>query len=144
MIKIKRAKTGWRSNRRLVQFAEFILGGVIYQWSGLAVFAVTFDLLHWHWFVSKVLADLTGWTTSYIVQRYWAFYDPRLKGQNRRVIFRYVLINGIDLFIDYAIVAAFIYNGITPYAGFFVSSLTTTAWDYLWYRFWVFNPQASN
>jgi putative flippase GtrA len=139
-VKIKPAKTGWRSNKRLVQFAEFILGGVIYQWSGLGVFAISFDLLHWHWFVSKVLADLTGWSTSYAVQRYWAFYDPRLKGQNRRVIFRYVLINSIDLIFDYAIVAAFIYNQITPYAGFFASAAFTTAWDYLWYRFWVFRP----
>ena len=144
MIKIPITNSGWRSNKRLVQFAEFIIGGIVYQWSGLAVFALSFDLLHWHWFLSKVLADITGWSTSYIVQRYWAFYDPRLKGQNRRIIFRYILVNGADLFIDYAIVATFIYNQITPYAGFFVSSATTTIWDYLWYRFWVFKPTKSS
>lgn len=115
-----------------------MVGGGVYFWGGLGVFAVCFDLLHWRWWVSKGLADIFGWSANFAIQRYWAFYDPKLKGQNRRVIFRYVLINGIDLIFDYAIVAACIYNGLTPYIGFFASAAFTTVWDYLWYRFWVF------
>jgi putative flippase GtrA len=138
--KIKPAKTGWRSHKRLIQFAEYMVGGGVYFWGGLAIFAFCFDVLHWPWWVSKGLADIIGWTANYLIQRYWAFYDSKLKGQDRRVVFRFVLINGIDLIIDYGIVAAFVYNGITPYAAFFVSAAFTTVWDYLWYRFWVFQP----
>jgi hypothetical protein len=28
--------------------------------------------------------------------------------------------------------------GISPYVGFFISAGFFTAWNYLWYRFWVF------
>jgi putative flippase GtrA len=138
--RIKPAKSGWRSHNRLIQFAEYMVGGGVYFWGGMAVFAVCFDVFHWPWWVSKGLADIFGWSANYTIQRYWAFYDPKLKGQDRRVIFRYVLINAIDLVFDYLIIAAFIYSDITPYAGFFASAAFTTVWDYLWYRFWVFKP----
>ncbi|HVS79050.1 MAG TPA: GtrA family protein [Candidatus Saccharimonadales bacterium] len=137
---IKQTETGWRSNQLMIQFAEYMVGGGVWFWGGLAVFAICFDALHWPWWVSKVLADGFGWSANYGIQRYWAFYSSKLKGQNRRVIFRYVLINGIDFIFDYIIIWAFIRRGITPYIGFFVSSAFTTVWDYLWYRFWVFKP----
>lgn len=139
--KIRQTKTGWRRHKLLIQFAEYMVGGGVYFWGGMAVFAVCFDVFHWPWWISKGLADIFGWSANFGIQRYWAFYDPKLKGQNRRVIFRYVLINGIDLVFDYLIVWAFVYNGVTPYAGFFVSAAFTTVWDYLWYRFWVFRPK---
>src|SRR4051812_16407198 len=91
--RLKRARTGWRSHTSLIQFAEYMVGGGVYFWGGLAVFAVCFDALHWPWWVSKGLADIFGWSANFAIQRYWAFYDARLKGQDRRVIFRYVLIN---------------------------------------------------
>jgi putative flippase GtrA len=140
VAKIRQTKTGWRRHKSLIQFAEYMVGGGVYFWGGLGVFAITFDALHWPWWVSKGLADIFGWSANFGIQRYWAFYDSRLKGQNRRVISRYVLINAIDLIFDYAIIAAFIYSNITPYIGFFVSAAFTTVWDYLWYRFWVFKP----
>ncbi|HLC91811.1 MAG TPA: GtrA family protein [Candidatus Saccharimonadales bacterium] len=138
--KLVTKQPGWHRHRRLVQFAEYMVGGGVYFWGGLAVFALCYNLLGWRWYVSKALADIIGWTANFAIQRYWAFYDSRLKGQDRRVIARYMLVNGVDLFIDYGIVASFVHYGITPYAGFMVSALFTTVWDYLWYRFWVFKP----
>jgi putative flippase GtrA len=143
MSNIKQTKTGWRKHKLLIQFVEYMIGGGVYFWGGLAVFAVCFDLLKFSWWVSKILADIIGWSANFTIQRYWAFYNPKLKGHNRVVIFRYVLINGIDLIIDYLIVWAFVHNGITPYGGFFASAAFTTVWDYLWYRFWVFKPEQS-
>ena len=139
-VGISQTETGWRSNKLMIQFAEYMVGGGFWFWGGLGVFALCFDLLHWPWWVSKVLADGFGWSANYGIQRYWAFYSSKLKGQNRRVIFRYVLINSIDFVFDYLIVWAFVHNGLTPYIGFFVSAAFTTVWDYLWYRFWVFRP----
>lgn len=143
MPRIKQTKSGWRRHKLLIQFVEYMIGGGVYFWGGMAVFALSFDLLHWPWWVSKGLADIIGWSANFTIQRYWAFNDPKLKGQGRRVLFRYVLVNGIDLVIDYAIVGACIYNGLTPYIGFFVSAGFTTVWDYLWYRFYVFKPAKS-
>ncbi|HET7529248.1 MAG TPA: GtrA family protein [Candidatus Saccharimonadales bacterium] len=138
--KIRRSKTGWRRHKLIIQFLEYMVGGGVYFWGGMAVFAICFDGLRWPWWISKGLADIFGWSANFAIQRYWAFYDPRLKGQDRRVIFRFVLVNGIDLIFDYLIVWGFVHNGITPYAGFFASAAFTTVWDYLWYRFWVFRP----
>jgi len=138
--RIKPAKAGWRRHRLLIQFAEYMVGGGVYFWGGMAVFALLFDGVHSSWWSAKVTADIFGWSANYFIQRYWAFTDPRLKGQERRVVFRYVLVNVVDLVIDYFIVWSFVHNGITPYAGFFVSAGFTTVWDYLWYRFWVFKP----
>jgi putative flippase GtrA len=137
---IKQTKTGWRKHRLLIQFAEYMVGGGVYFWGGLAVFALCYNVLHWHWFISKALADIIGWSANFTIQRYWAFYDSRLKGHDRTVIFRYALINGIDLIFDYGIVWIFVQHHLT-YAGFFVSAAFTTVWDYLWYRFWVFKPE---
>jgi putative flippase GtrA len=127
-----------------IQFAEYMVGGGVYFWGGLAIFSLCYNVFHWHWLIAKGLADIIGWSANFAIQRYWAFYDSKLKGQDGRVVFRFVLINGIDLFIDYAIVWAFVHNGITPYAGFFASAAFTTVWDYLWYRFWVFKPATSH
>ena len=117
-----------------------MVGGGIYFWVGLAVFAICYNGLHWRWFVAKALADIIGWSLNFTVQRYWAFKDSRLKGHDKQVVFRYVLVNGIDLIIDYFIVLMFVRASITPYVGFMVSAAFTTVWDYLWYRFWVFKP----
>lgn len=126
----------------LVQFLEYMVGGGVYFWVGLVIFALGYNVLHWGWLVSKILADIIGWTANFLIQRYWAFYDSKLRGQDHRVIFRYVLVNGIDLFIDYSIVASVVHVGLTPYIGFFISAGFTTVWDYLWYRFWVFKVAA--
>lgn len=120
-----------------------MVGGGIYFWSGLGIFALCYNVFHWHWLIGKTLADIIGWSLNYWVQRYWAFSDSRLEGQNKRVVYRFVLVNGVDLLIDYAIVATFIHFHISPYAGFMASAAFTTVWDYLWYKFWVFVPESN-
>jgi len=139
-VGIKQTQSGWRQHKLLVQFAEYLVGGNVWFWGGMAIFAICFDGLHWPWWISKGLGDIFGWSANYAIQRYWAFYTSRLKGHDRQVITKYVIVNGIDFFIDYAIIWAFVHNQITPYAGFFASAIFTTVWDYLWYRFWVFKP----
>ena len=138
MSGIKQTKTGWRRHKLLIQFAEYLVGGGVWFWGGMAIFALCFDALHWPWWVAKGLADIFGWSANFAIQRYWAFSNSRLKERGGQVLRRYILVNGIDFFIDYAIVAACIYNGLTPYIGFFISAGFTTVWDYLWYRFYVF------
>jgi hypothetical protein len=40
--------------------------------------------------------------------------------------------------LDYAIIGGLKAIGITPYIGFFISSLFFTVWSWLWYKYWVF------
>src|ERR1039458_6321713 len=91
-------------HKLLIQFLKYMVGGGVYFWGGLGVFAITFSWLHWWWLPAKMVADVLGWTVNFVIQRYWAFADSRLKGHGRRVTFRYVLVNGIDVSIDYGIV----------------------------------------
>ncbi len=124
----------------IIQFVRYMVGGGVYFWSGLIIFSICFSGLKWGWFLSKILADIIGWTVNYTIQRYWAFSDIRLNGQDRKVISKYIFINGINLLIDYCIVGGLYSIGVSPYIGFFVSAGFSTVWGYLWFRFWVFKP----
>lgn len=142
MDKIKHANlpTRLKKHKLLIQFFEYMIGGGVYFWSGLGVFALCYSVFHWYFLLAKALADIIGWTLNYTIQRYWAFFDKRLADYEGRVRFRYILINSVDFVFDYGIVGGLKLLGVTPYIGFFVSAAFTTVWDYLWYRFWVFVP----
>lgn len=135
---------GHEHHKLIIQFIEYMIGGGVYFWTGLAVFALCYSVLHWHWLIAKGLADIIGWTLNYLIQRYWAFNDKGLKNLEGRTRFRYILINTIDLFFDYGIVAIFKHFSIFIYVGFLASATFTTVWDYLWYKFWVFKPDAKH
>lgn len=128
-------------HKRAVQFIEYMIGGGVYFWSGMAVFAVLYSGFHVDWLISKIIADIIGFTLSFFVQRYWAFNDKRLKKKDFQVRSRYAGISALSLAIDYGIVAGMKYIGITPYIGMVTSSLFFTVWNYLWYRFYVFDPK---
>lgn len=119
------------------------MGGTVYFWSGYLVFAFCFSGLGWDWLPAKIMADITGWTLNYLVQRYWAFNTPRLKGHEERTVGRYSLLTAVNLLLDYVIIAALKAVGISPYIGFFISAGFFTVWNYFWYRFWVFYRKQS-
>lgn len=126
-----------------IQFLEYMVGGGVYFWSGYAVFAIGYSVLHWDWLWAKMLADAIGWTLNFLIQRYWAFNDPRLKHKTIRVSERYIIITALNFVIDYMIIWSLKSLGVTPYIGFFISAAFFTIWNYLWYKFWVFNPNQS-
>lgn len=122
----------------VIQFLEYLVGGMVYFWSGYLVFAFCYTGLGMDWFPAKIAADLVGWTLNYLVQRYWAFNSPRLKTHEERTIGRYSLLTLGNLVLDYLIIASLKAVGITPYVGFFISAGFFTIWNYVWYRLWVF------
>jgi putative flippase GtrA len=123
-----------------IQFIEYLIGGGVYFWVGYGVFAICYSGLHWYWLWSKLLADVIGWTLGFFIQRYWAFRNPKLSKYTKAVTGRYIAITLSNFLIDYLIVGGLRIVGVTPYIGLFVSSGFFTVWNYLWYRFWVFNP----
>lgn len=122
----------------LVQFAEYLVGGSAYFWSGYVVFAVCYSGFGWGVLPAKIAADVVGWTINYLIQRYWAFNNKALKHHEGTTIVRYAAITTVNLVLDYAIVLGLNELGVTPYIAFFISAGFFTVWNYMWYRFWVF------
>lgn len=132
------AKLTKRKKKLLIQFVEYMISGGAYFWSGYALFAFLWSGLGWSLWWAKLAANIFGWTVNFILQRYWVFRNPALRGHTAQVTGRYIFITLVDFVLDYLIVYALTLVGITPYIGQFISSGFFTIWNYLWYRFWVF------
>lgn len=130
-----------RQKKVIIQFAEYMISGGAYFWIGYLVFFGADKGLHLSLWWSKLLSNVVGWTVNYLLQRYWVFKNPHLKGHLARTTGRYFIITGVNFVLDYFIVAGLKAVGLTPYLGQFVSAGFFTVWNYLWYRFWVF-PEA--
>lgn len=128
----------------VMQFLEYMVGGGVYFWSGYATFAVLYSGLGRRWFPAKVVSDIVGSVLAYFVQRYWAFNSKRLTGHDSKVIKKYGLIAVVSYVVDYAIIWGLTGIGVSPYIGFFVAAGFFTVWNYLWYRFWVFDVKKSS
>jgi putative flippase GtrA len=120
-----------------------MVGGVSYFWSAYLIFAICYSGLHWNWLPAKMLSDVVGWTLNYVIQRYWAFDSPTLKRREGVTVGKYGLLTAFNLGLDYWIIWSLKSIGISPYIGFFISAAFFTAWNYLWYRFWVFYGKRS-
>lgn len=122
----------------IIQFVEYMISGGAYFWTGYLIFFVADSGLHWNLWWAKLAANVFGWTINYLLQRYWVFKNPHLKGHLARTSGRYIFITLVDFLLDYLIVAGLKSAGLTPYLGQFVSAGFFTVWNYFWYRFWVF------
>ena len=129
--------TNLLKRKEVQRFIKYYLGGGVYFWLGYAVFALGYSVFHWGWFPAKILADAIGWTSNYLIQRFWAFSD-RAHLSEMQHAGRYIFIEAIGFVLDYLIIWGLKSVGITPYIGFFISSGFFTFWSYFWYKYWVF------
>jgi putative flippase GtrA len=118
-----------------------MISGGAYFWTGYLVFFIADKGLGWSLWWAKQTANVTGWIVNFVLQRYWVFRNPHLKGHLGAVTGRYMIITLINFGIDYIIVANLKYIGISPYIGQFISAGFFTFWNYIWYRYWVFPEQ---
>lgn len=121
-----------------VQFGKYWVGGNVYFWSGYGIFALCYSGLGWDWLPAKIAGDVIGLILNFIVQRYWAFNDPSLRGKTLQISAKYIATMTLSLTIDYLIVGGLKHLGVSPYIGLWVAATFFTAWNYVWYRFWVF------
>jgi len=119
------------------RFVKYWIGGGIYFWGGYGIFAIGYSVLHLGWFPAKIIADVIGWSSNYLVQRLWVFSD-RIHLSEMQHAGLYIVLELIGFVIDYAIIYGLKSVGITPYIGFFISAGFFTVWKYLWYKYWVF------
>lgn len=132
------AKFSKSKRRRIVQFIEYLISGGAYFWTGYGVFFISDSLLGFSLWWAKQTANVAGWTVNFILQRYWVFKNPHLKGHMGEVTLRYGFITLVNFVIDYYIIFGLKEIGISPYIGQFVSAGFFTLWNYFWYRFFVF------
>ena len=127
-----------RRRKLIIQMIEYMISGGAYFWTGYLIFFIADKGLHWNLWWAKLASNVVGWSINYVLQRYWVFKNPHLKGHLAKTSARYIFITLVNFVLDYLIVAALKSAGLTPYIGQFVSSGFFTVWNYFWYRFWVF------
>lgn len=131
------------TKRVRVQIGRYLVGAVSYFWLGYVVFALCYSGLHWNWFPAKMISDVVGWTLNYVIQRYWAFASKSLDHHEGATVGKYGILTAGNFVIDYLIIWGLKAIGISPYISFFISAAFFAAWNYLWYRFWVFYGKRS-
>ncbi len=135
-MKFRRLKKGQKLE--LVRIVEYMVAGGAFFWSGYAMFAVCDQWLGLGLWWSKLIANITGVTVNFILERWWVFKGRGQRKDLTQVTGRYLALTGVNFVIDYYIVYGLTLFGISPYLGQFVSAGFFTVWNYLWYRFWVF------
>lgn len=136
--KVAKTREQKRQRRLIIQFVEYMISGGAYFWTGYLIFFAADKGLGWSLWWAKLAANVVGWTVNFLLQRFWVFRNPHLKGHLAETSSRYMFITLVNFMLDYLIVAGLQSAGLTPYIGQFVSSGFFTVWNYLWYRFWVF------
>lgn len=131
------------TKREVVRFGKYLVGGSIYFWIGYAVFAIGYSGLQWSWLAAKIAADIIGWTSNYLVQRFWAFGDQIHLSEMKHAS-RYVIIEAVGFVLDYLIIWGLESIGISPYIGFFLAAGFFTFWSYFRYKYWVFPEKAGH
>lgn len=131
------------SKKSIKQFALYNIGGVGFFATGYTVFSLLFGLLEWEWWTAKIVADLSGWTVNYLVQRFIAFRDESRAHTEKALLARFSAISLVNVPLDYAIVGGLKAVGVTPFIGLFVSAGFFTIWKFIWYKYWVFKPKNS-
>jgi hypothetical protein len=130
------------TKKGVVQFVFFNAGGLAFFAVGYTVFTLLYGLLHWQWFWAKVVGDTLGWTANFAIQYFVAFREDRQGHKPHVVAGKFTVISLINLAIDYAIVGALNWLGVTPFLGLIIASQFFTLWKWLWYKRWVFKPKA--
>jgi len=134
----KKAKTSkWRAE--LTRLISYSITGGAWFWSGYLMFAVADQYLGLSLWWAKLLANITGITVNFILERTWVFKENRRHKRLTVVTERYFFLTLANFVIDYLIIRFLKdYFGVSPYIGQFVSAGFFYGWNYLWFKYWVF------
>ncbi|PLS82090.1 hypothetical protein CYG49_00025, partial [Candidatus Saccharibacteria bacterium] len=83
-----------------------------------------------------IVGNTLGNLINFIAQKYWVFHrQNRAKMQASR----YIIFMIMNAAINYAIILSLEkYLQITPYIGQFIAGLFFWVWNFIWYKYWVF------
>lgn len=135
---MQKTKPARPSKRAVRQFGYYNLGGLAFFLIGYAVFALLYGAFGWLWWLAKIIADLTGWSSNYLVQRFLAFRDESQHHGESALLGRFTFVSLVNVPIDYAIVGGLKAVGVTPFLGLAISAGFFTIWKFAWYKHYVF------
>ena len=125
-----------KQRKELTRFAEYMVGGGVWFWSGYVIIVVLDDHIGLFW--ANVLGQTVGLSLNFIIERYWAFKTKRPAGLLVATK-RYVVYTALNAFgLNYAILLGLKSVGIDPAIGQFIASAFFTVWNYYWYKVYVF------
>ncbi len=141
--KPKTNKKQTKLKKLIVQFAEYMITGGVWFWSGYLLIVFLDD--HIGLFAANFIGNSVGFTLNFLLERYWVFHAKRqakLGVMAKRYII-YTILNALILnyFILYGLEQ---YTGLKPEIGQFISSGFFTGWNYFWYKYWVFAKPTQN
>lgn len=132
-----RTKTKERVKRELKRFAEYMVSGGVWFWSGYILIVTLDDFIGL--FFANFVGNAVGLTLNFLLGRYWVFDSKRMAslGTATKRYFIYTFINAFLL--NYLILAGLKTGfGLGPEIGQFIAAAFFTPWNYLWYKYWVF------
>ncbi len=129
-----------RSKKLFIQFAEYMITGGVWFWSGYVIIVALdgpFGL-----FVANFIGNSVGITLNFLLERYWVF---RTKNPVKLGVIagRYIIYTVLNAFaLNYFILLGLREQaGVEPEIGQFIASGFFTVWNYFWYKYWVFKKE---
>jgi putative flippase GtrA len=125
-----------RRQRELRRFAEYMVGGGVWFWSGYAIIVYLDDRLPLFWV--NLIGNAVGIALNFAIQRYWVFKTDRPSKLNTATG-RYLIYTALNAFgLNFVILFALRRIGIEPEVGQFIAAAFFAVWNYIWYKLWVF------
>ena len=128
------------SKKVLIQFAEYMVAGGAWFWSGYFIIVLTTPHIGLWW--ANLLGNSVGLSLNFLLQREWVFKNSK----NRRmteVSAKYVAFTAFNFLLNYIILRILIHFGIRVAIGQFIAAAFFTVWNYFFYRFWIFKETPS-
>lgn len=120
----------------LTRFAEYMVGGGVWFWSGYILIVLLDNHIGLFW--ANFIGNIVGLSLNFLISRYWVF---RTKRQTKLGVAttRYIVYTALNAFgLNYLILLSLRSIGIQPEFGQFIASAFFTVWNYVWYKTWVF------
>lgn len=134
-----------KTKKLVVQFAEYMVSGGVWFWSGYLLI-VTLDgpLIGVYGdelglFIANFIGNAVGITLNFIINRLWVFKSKRPE-ELHETAGRYIIYTALNAFLlNYLILYGLReYLGLGTEIGQFIASAFFTGWNYFWYKVWVF------
>jgi len=128
------------SKKVLIQFAEYMVAGGAWFWSGYFIIVLTTPHIGLWW--ANLLGNSVGLSLNFLLQREWVFKNSK-KRRMTEVSAKYVAFTAFNFLLNYIILRILIHFGIRVAIGQFIAAAFFTVWNYFFYRFWIFKETPS-
>lgn len=126
-----------KTKKLLIQFAEYMISGGVWFWSGYILIVLLDEPLGLFW--ANLIGNAVGITLNFIINRLWVFKTKRPE-ELQETAWRYIVYTALNAFLlNYLILYSLQeFVGLGPEIGQFIASGFFTVWNYVWYKLWVF------